>query len=337
MLAARLHGPDDLRLETVAVPQPGPGEIRLRMEVALVGGTVRKVIARGGHARMGRPPLALGHEGVGSVEAVGAGVSGVQIGERVVPANSAACGACPPCERGLGTQCREMTWLNGFLADRLIVPAAIVRGNLHRVPAHLPAEQAALAENVACVLKGLDRTPVRAGEQALVIGTGAMALLWTCLLTQRGARVLCAGRHERAASAARAMGATHYALAAALRAQPPQADLIVEAVGTLEAWELALELARPGARVHFFGGPPSGSRLAVDAARLHYDELLLTASFHHTPYHFAQALALLAQGAVPTAPLLGPAQSLEQWHSAQRAGHPPGAAPKAVVTWPAPP
>lgn len=335
MRAARLHGPGDLRLETVAVPQPGPGEIRLRMQVALVGGTVRKVIARGGHARMGQPPLALGHEGVGVVDAVGEGVTSIQPGVRVAPANSAACGSCPPCRRGLGTQCTQMVWLNGFLAEHLIVPEAIVRGNLHRVPAQLASPQAALAENLACVLKGLDRTPVRAGEHALVIGTGAMGLLWTHMLARRGGRVLCVGRHEQAAAVALAMGATRYALAPEIRAHPPaESDLIIEAVGTTQAWELALELATPGARVHFFGGPPAGSQLAIDAARLHYDELQLSASFHHTPYHFAEALTLLAGGDVPTAPLLGPAQGLEEWYAARQVVPARGVPPKQVIHWP---
>src|SRR5688500_6265231 len=173
MRAAVLRGPSDVRVEDVPRPEPGPGEVVVRVEAALAGGTVAKVVRRGYHARMGAAPLRLGHEAAGRVEAVGAGVRAFAPGDRVVPAHSAAGGACARCGRGLTAQCERMTWLTGAFAEALLVPAGIVAGNLHRMPDGLAPEAAALADTLATVLKGLDRTPVRAGERAVVLGTGA--------------------------------------------------------------------------------------------------------------------------------------------------------------------
>jgi L-iditol 2-dehydrogenase len=88
-------------------------------------------------------------------------------------------------------------------------------------------------------------------------------------------------------------------------------DLVVEVVGTAEAWQHSLAAVAPGGRVHFFGGPPAGTKLPIDADRLHYEELTLTASFHHTPGHFAKALGLLADGFVDPELLLEPPMALD--------------------------
>jgi len=186
-----------------------------------------------------------------------------------------------------------MLWLGGFLATHLLVPERIAQTNTYALPDAMDAGTAALAENLACVLKGRDRTTLRPGQEAVVVGAGPMGLLWTWVLTQAGGRVTSVARTKAALRRARHFGAVAGIEADAVEA-PAAADLIVEAVGTPEAWRLCVGLARPGATVHLFGGPPRDTRLTLDAGRLHYDELTLTASFHHTPFHFAEALRLLA-------------------------------------------
>src|SRR5437588_9108921 len=99
MLAAVLYGQEDVRAERVPVPEPGPGEVRVRIGAALTCGTDLKVYRRGYHARMIVPPAIFGHEFAGVIDAVGDGVDGWQVGERVVAANSAPCGECFFCER----------------------------------------------------------------------------------------------------------------------------------------------------------------------------------------------------------------------------------------------
>ncbi len=332
MRAAILHGPADLRIEDVARPVPGPGEVRLRMEAALTGGTNTKIWRRGSHARMGRAPMPLGHEGAGVVDAVGEGVTRFAIGDRVVSANSAPCGACPACERGLTAQCDDMLWLTGFFAEQLLVPARIVAQNLHPIPPGLAAETAALSEVLATVVKGSDRTPARRGERALVIGTGPLGLLWVRVLSASGVHVTAVGRRPEREATARALGADVVEHADAFTPGAAHADLVIEAAGTAQAWDLAMRSASAGGRVNLFGGLREAEDVALDPRRLHYEELLLTASFHHTPYHFADALRLLGEGFVTPALLLEEQVDLEDLPAFfDRAGA--GAGPlKAVVT-----
>jgi L-iditol 2-dehydrogenase len=297
---AVLTGPGDVRIAEVPWPEPGPGEVVVRIDAALTGGTVLKMVRRGYHAALGEPPLALGHEGAGTIAAVGEGVEAFAVGDRVVPANSAPCQACPACARGLTAQCTHMTWLTGTFAEAVRVPARIVATNLHRIPEGCDAAVAALADNVACVLKGRDRTPARRGERVVVIGAGAMGLLWTRVLSLVGVHVVAVDRFPGRLETARTLGAAETLDAtdfAALAADwQVGADLVVEAVGSPECWALAVEAAAPGGRIQLFGGPPRGSTLTLDTNRVHYRELLLAASFHHTPAHFAEAVRLLGTG-----------------------------------------
>lgn len=311
MRAAVLHGPADLRIEDVPRPEPGVGEVRVRVEAALTGGTAIKMFRRGYHARMGRPPLCFGHEGAGVIDAVGDDVTRFVVGDRVVPANSASCGSCRACSRGLTAQCTDMVWLNGFFAEQLIVPARTVAGNLHRLPEGLAYQAAAMAEPLACVIKGNDRTPARRGERAVVIGTGALGLLWVKVLATAGAHVLAVGRRPERAELALELGAKQAELAHAFDPEAVEADLVIAAVGSTAAWELALAAAAPGGRVNLFGGPPERTTVALDTQRLHYEELLVTASFHHTPFHFAEALRLLSEGFVDPALFIQERMGLE--------------------------
>jgi L-iditol 2-dehydrogenase len=120
------------------------------------------------------------------------------------------------------------------------------------------------------------------------------------VLSARGAEVTAVGRRADRERVARALGATRVEAIGAFEERVAdgevEADLVVEAAGTVESWQTAIAAARPGGRVHLFGGPPRGTMLPLDTQRLHYDELLITASFHHTPYHFAEALRVLATG-----------------------------------------
>ena len=107
MRVAMLRGRRDVSVEEVPVPEPGPGEVLLRVDTALICGTDAKVFRRGYHARMLRPPCAFGHEYCGTVDALGEGVEGFAVGDAVVGANSAPCGKCPFCARGRPPRCTE--------------------------------------------------------------------------------------------------------------------------------------------------------------------------------------------------------------------------------------
>ena len=283
MKALVFHGPGDVRLEDVPKPKPGPGDVLVQVEVALTDGTDAKAFQRGHPVLLGPPPSPFGHEFCGVDTATG---------RRVVAANSAPCGECEPCGRGDETLCERLfPLLNGAYAEYLLVPERIARSNLLPVPGGLPPEVAALVEPLACCLHGVARADVRAGDTVAVLGAGPVGLmLCACVADAGGRPVVVGGRPERRELAA---------LFGARTGEAGEADVVIEAAGTEEAWGDALGLVRPGGTVLFFGGLPRDAEVAVDSYRLHYEELTLRGAFHHTPSTVRAALAFLASGAYP--------------------------------------
>ena len=279
MRALLFHGPGDLRVEEIPRPEPGPGDVLVEVEVALTDGTDAKAFRRGHPLLLAETPSPFGHEFCGIDAATG---------RRVVAANSAPCGECAPCRRGEETLCENLRpFLNGAYAELLLVPARIAARNLLPVPAGLAPEVAAMTEPLACCLHGVERAGIEAGQTVAVVGPGPIGMMLCTAARDAGARVTVVGGRPERRELARDFGA-----------EPGEgrgADVVVEAVGTAEAWHHALELVRPGGTVLFFGG----RELAVDTFRLHYEELTLRGAFHHTPRHVRAALAFLASGAHP--------------------------------------
>ncbi|MCC2670346.1 MAG: Threonine dehydrogenase and related Zn-dependent dehydrogenase [Armatimonadetes bacterium] len=311
MRAVVLYGKEDARLEEVPIPEPAAGEVRVRIRAALTCGTDLKVFRRGYHAKMIVPPAIFGHELAGEIDALGAGVTGWQVGDRVVAANSAPCGDCFFCGCNREELCEDLLFLNGAYAEYVVVPERIVRKNLLRLPDGLSFEAAALTEPLACAVHGLEETGVRPGETVVVLGAGPLGLLLVRCAVLAGARVLVAGRREARLRAATALGAAVVLDAAAsptdwvhAHTGGRGADRVIEAVGQPEAWETAISLVRKGGTVNLFGGCPAGTSITVDTSRLHYDALTLLGTFHHTPATIREALRLLAAGAIPAGELI---------------------------------
>jgi L-iditol 2-dehydrogenase len=276
--AARLYAPGDLRIEDVPKPEPEPGEVLVQIEVALTDGTDLKTFRRGHPVLLRESPAPFGHEFCGLVE-----------GRRVVAANSAPCGVCDGCMRG--EQCRDLQFLSGAYADWLVVPERIAAVNLHDVPPGVAPEVAAMVEPLACCLRGVERAGIQAGDTVAILGAGPIGLMLSaCVADAGGWPVVVGGRDERRA------------LVGEFGAEPGDgrgADVVIEAAGTEQAWFDAEELVRPGGTVVLFGGLPRDARPAIDAFRLHYEELTIRGSFHHTPATVRAALGFLASGAYP--------------------------------------
>ncbi len=316
MRAAVLHGPGDLRVEDVPNPAPGPGEVRVRVEVALTCGTDLKVFRRGYHARMLRPPCRFGHEFAGTVDAVGPDAGDWRVGDRVVAANSAPCGICPPCRRGQENLCDDLLFLNGAYAASVVVPARIVARNLLRIPSGVGTADAALAEPLGCVVLGLDDLALRAGERLLVVGSGPIGLLALAAARAAGVEVTVAGRGALRLDRARRLGASAVHESADPDGVPDAVrgagfDAVLEATGRPGVWEAAVDCVRKGGRVNFFGGCPAGTTVTLDTGRWHYEALTLRASFHHTPSTIRRALALIADGVVRAGDFVDGSVSLE--------------------------
>lgn len=309
MTAAVLYGKEDVRIERIPIPVVGPGEVRVRIGAALTCGTDVKVFRRGYHARMIRPPAVFGHEFAGTIEAIGEGVKGWEIGQRVVAANSAPCGNCFYCRRNRPELCEDLLFLNGAYAEAVTVPARIVAKNLYALPDSLSFAEAALTEPLACVVRGMAAMPVQGGETVAVLGLGPIGLLFVRLCVLAGARVLAAGRRAERLALASELGAAEVFDVDAVSEMLPLLrdrtegergpDKVIEAVGRPEAWEQAIALVRKAGTVSLFGGCPAETLVRLDTHRVHYDELTLVGAFHHTPDACRQALDLIASGAVP--------------------------------------
>ena len=244
----------------------------MQVEVALTDGTDAKAFRRGHPLLLGELPSPFGHEFCGV---------DVATGRRVVAANSAA------DERPL----TGLELLNGAYAEYLLVPERIARVNLLSVPDRLRPEVAAMVEPLACCLYGVERAEVEPGQTVAILGAGPIGLMLSACVADAGATpVVLGGRTERRE------------LAPAFGARPGDgagANVVIEAAGTDAAWRDAVQLARPGGTVLFFGGRERGTTMEVDTFRLHYEELTLRGAFHHTPRHVRAALAFLASGAYP--------------------------------------
>src|SRR5664279_1845455 len=151
MMAAVLYGKEHLQVEPVAVPIIESGDILVQVKVALTCGTDVKVFRRGYHARMIVPPAVFGHELAGDVVAVGEDVKNFKVGQRVVAANSAPCGECFFCHRGLENLCEDLLFNNGAYAQYIRLPARIVQRNTYLIPDKVGYQDAALVEPLACV------------------------------------------------------------------------------------------------------------------------------------------------------------------------------------------
>lgn len=303
MQAAMLYGREELRVEEVPVPSVKSDDILVKVRVALTCGTDLKVFRRGYHARMIRPPAVLGHELAGDIVAVGPDVTNFHIGQRVVAANSAPCRHCYFCKRNQENLCENLLFNNGAYAEYVRIPGPIVACNTHEITDGVSYRDAAMVEPLACVIRGIEETGIREGDTVAVIGLGPIGLMFIRLAHLNGARVIAVGRRPTQLERAKRMGASELVAAvddidwvSQVRNYTDSsrgADAVIEAVGTPDTWQAAMGMVRGGGTVNFFGGCPGNSHVPIDTSLIHYSEVSLKSSFHHTPRHIRQALEVI--------------------------------------------
>ncbi len=308
--AAYLLAPGEVEVREVPVPRPGPGEVLLRVERALAGGTDRKSFARG-HPQIPMPGP-FGHRYAGTVAALGGGAPALEIGQPVMGVHSAPCLACDLCRKGRPHLCPEVMRekVLGAFGEYLCVPAPVARQNLFPRPAGLDAGHAVFLEPLACVVHGLGLVDWRGVERVLVLGLGSMGLLFAQLLPRHTAAARAgAGRQAPRLELARRFGLDPVVDVGTrpLSEQLPAGerfDVVIECTGRPDGWQAAFERAAPGGQVLLFGGLPRGATFSADAYRIHYEEVRVLGAFHFAPADVARAREHLQTGGLQLGPLV---------------------------------
>jgi L-iditol 2-dehydrogenase len=309
MRVARLYAWGDVRVEEAPVPQAGPGELLLRVDACGVCGS--DALMWYVDQKASQSPVVLGHEPVGTVVAVGAGVGSPQPGERIFVHHHAPCLVCEHCRRGVWSACA--TWKSraldpGGFAQFARVSAAAVARDVLALPPGLSNEVATFIEPLACCLRAVRRYGrVHPGDAVLIIGLGAMGLLMAQLARLQGAtRVLgsepLAERRDRAlasgADAAFDPGPEGCAEQTRRLTGGRGADVVMVCPGSTSAILDGLGAAAPGGRVVCFTPLDPDQPLRLPQSDLYFREVTLSHSYSCGPVETRQALGLLESGDV---------------------------------------
>jgi L-iditol 2-dehydrogenase len=303
MKACVFRGPGDVAVVDMPVPEPGRGEIVLRVAAAGLCHSDVRVFKGEKYARQGVVP---GHEISGVIAAVGDGVVDLAEGDRVSLCPIIACGSCSFCRVGKRNRCPRRLTLgydeNGGLAEYVLVPEPIVRlGHVFKLADPVPLDLASLLEPTACVMNSIELLGVEHGTTMLLIGAGPMGLMHLVVARALGARVFASEPDEVRRGWARRLGAeevidpmTQDPVARTKELTGGEgADVAVVSTGAVPAVKPALHGVRKQGSVNLFGGFPPNSVLDLDPNLIHYNELVLTGSQNAPIAQYEQALRLL--------------------------------------------
>ena len=292
MRAVVYRGVNDMRVETVPVPAIGPGELLIRIATCGICGTDLKKIHSGSHSA----PRIFGHEMAGTIAAVGAGVTGYAVGDRVMTFHHVPCGKCYYCRKQTPAQCPlyKKTGVTagfdpsggGFAEYIRVMDFVVANRGVVRIPDGVPFEQAAFVEPVNTVLKGVKLLNLASDDTVLVIGQGPIGLMHAVLASRIGAKVLTSDLYPERHAIAAKFGLRHPIHAGdenvvervLAETEGRGADAVVLAVGGTALVRTAMDAARPGGKVMLFAQTQHGE-VTIDPAAVCVDEKTLLGSY----------------------------------------------------------
>jgi L-iditol 2-dehydrogenase len=313
MLAAVYHGANDLRVEEVPTPVVGAGELLVKVSSASICGTDLRIF-HGSHRMF--PPGTVripGHEVVGVIMEIGAGLDGFSSGDRVFIAPNMGCGKCAQCISGNNNLCATYdaigVTIDGGFAEYMRVPSrSVQQGNIIQVSENVDPAVAALIEPFACVLRGQNALNIQAGEMVLVIGAGPIGVMHTKLAKARGAgRVIVSEPLVNRAEQVKGMGADRVVnplqedLLSVIKEESGGrgADVVLVAAPVHAAQETALSMAAISGRINFFGGLPKERPIInFDSNLVHYKELVVTGTTACSTNDCWQATRIINSGLI---------------------------------------
>lgn len=317
MKAAFYEAPYRVAVREAPRPEPGPGEVVVRVAAAGICGTDRHIFQGDSYATY---PVIGGHEMAGEVAAIGAEVDNTRVGERVAVEPGIRCGSCFFCQRGQKNHCLRSNALgvtrDGGFAEYVRAP----KGNIYPI-GDMPYEEAAFVEPLSCVVYGLQRLKIPLGSDALIYGAGAIGLLMAQLVKHEGAgRVVSVDLKGEKLALARRFGAETVRAGEgaddALRELSPLGfDVVIDCTGVPAVVEHMFAHVRDEGKALFFGVNPTGATIKISPYDVYKRDLQILGSFA-LRYTFHQAIALMRGGAVDVGPLLSERLPIERFPEA---------------------
>lgn len=319
MKAMRLEAVGSLFVREIEKPAPGPDELLVKVEACGICGTDR-------HLLLGefpsKPPVTIGHEFSGIVEAMGSDVTGFAIGARITGDPNISCGKCPQCQAGRINLCRNLKAIginrDGGFAEYVLVP----QRQAFEIPRDIPPTYGAFCEPLACCLHGVDMAGIKAGASVVVLGGGVIGLLTVQLARLAGATtVILSTRQEAKRKLAEELGATATvdpsasdiieAIAGNSGLVPGGVDVVIECAGVADTVKQAPKLAKAGGTVVILGVMPQGETVEMEPFDILFRELRILGSFIN-PHTHRRAADLVASGRINVEKLISRRVTLEE-------------------------
>lgn len=294
-----IQKPKVIELRERAIPEPGPGEILIKVMASGICGTDIHIY---NGEYLGAYPVIPGHEFSGSIVSTGSLVKRFKSGDRVAVEPNIACDNCVNCLNNRQNFC--LNWqaigvtLAGGMEQYVTVPekAAFSIGDL-------PFDQGAFVEPLACVVHGVERARIRLADQVAILGAGPIGdLILQMVRLQGAARTTVLENNPGRAELARELGAD-LVVNRLEDLQPNPYDVVIDATGVIPLMNRSIDLARSGGTVLLFGVPPAGKNLEMEAFKIFQKGLTLLSSFTSVRNSF-QAVNLLQCGQIKVEPLI---------------------------------
>jgi L-iditol 2-dehydrogenase len=215
---------------------------------------------------------------------------------------------CFYCKIGHRNLCEDLLILNGAYSEYIVIPARMVKHNVHKLPPHMSYQEAAVSEPLGTAVHCVKQAGIRQGDAVVVLGSGPLGLMLSRLAHLQGARVILSGPiTEERKRVATSFGVNEFInktevtdpaerirIVKSLTVGERGADVAIEAAGYPQAWEEAIQMIRKAGTVVFHGGCKRGTTISVDTHAMHYFEHTLIGVFHQDPDDYRRAVELLS-------------------------------------------
>lgn len=325
MLAARMYGIEDIRIEEVRMPEPEDGGIVIQVKAAAICGTDVRMYKNGYPGITQESPRILGHEFSGVIAETGKGVTGYRPGQRVAVAPNMGCGTCALCVAGNGHLCPSYQALginlDGAFAEYIAVPArAVAGGNVCVLEDQVGFGEAAINEALSCVCNGFEHCDIRPGNSVLIIGAGPIGIMHAMLARMAGAApVFINDLSEERLNTCKKIDPSFRTIHADLKETILEAtkgegvDVCITACPSPAAQAQALELAAVGGRINFFGGIPADRQnVALNTNLIHYKQLIVTGTTRASLTQYRRTLHYIAEGVLDVRKLISKVLPLDR-------------------------